>query len=479
MSSSPIEKTPRRLFTSQDSIENAQKSASSSTPSPDDNKTRNIDSENEWDSFRKEHNVHVELSGQKKNVFFNYRERFLNERLNDSLDDSFIGLSNSPLLHDSFVDSPGYKERNLKLADVDKGLEVIGRCLAKEQNVGWKEYWSFLGEFVDISSNEGLAKFEKYLETKQAEEDEPTVDLPIAVDPPKSFITERITSLVEASPVSAICRRFSNFQLTNWNNTANEAQDQRKQPSSPIAFHAYLCVEKSCQVFAKRLLKPIAQQPNNIVMINDSLTCELGRLKSLVCSYKEDIRFFGIDFKAAHSRFAHIIVSLLQSNDAVVIEKKCLDNFQNCLTQILNAKQKATTNATNANSGINKFSDMVSNKNELICLIKFLLKRLSDKNSSIKLETLTTEADCVDAWNAEEKCECEWVSTSTKPTKRNMKRKSDNCNKSSALFNEICDNKNAPQSNGNWDVDEENENYFVSIVSIVISWTCYLTFLFY
>lgn len=410
-------------------------------------------SENEWNGIGREHEVEIEFTGPKKNLFLNYRERILTTRLNDSLDDSLIGNHNSPTLNDSFVDSPGYKERNLKLADVDKGLEVIGRCLAKEQNVGWKEYWSFLGEFIDIGTTEGLAKFENYLQTKLAEKNKPAAERA----PPISILPNRVMSLVEASPVTSICRKFDKFQLTNLKISPNELQNEQKQPPSPTAFNAYICVEKSCQVFAKRLLKPILQQSNNIVMINDTLICELGLLKSLVCSYKEDPRFFGIDFRATHARFAHIIVSLLHTDDPDAVDKKCVADFQNCLTQILNAKQKTTANNGGSNGG-NNLSEVISDKNQLLCLIQFLLKRLSDKENLIKTETLTKETDCSDAWGAEEKCNCEWISTGNKNSKRNIKRKQ-------ILFSENCDNKLELRSNGDCDAADdfdENDSYFVS-----------------
>lgn len=403
----------------------------------------------------------------KKNSFLNYRERLLNDRFNDSLDDSTASLHNNSL-NESIIETPGFKERNLKLADVDKGLEVIGRGLAKDQNVGWMEYWSFMGEFVNIGTVTGLIKFENYLQQKIDAKMKPPA-LPIQ----KLSKAEKISVTVESSPMSTMCQSFNKFKLTRESNglklspfeghDQNQYQQQQQQsqqlrssstPSSPSAFHAYLCVEKSWQVYAKRLLKPITQQPTNIVMINDTLCSELNRLKSLVCSYKEDLRFFGIEFRASHSRFAHIIVSLLNEADVNANEKKCIDDFTNCLKQILQAKEKANNNITNTNNNNNGHAESISNTKQLICLIGFLLKRLADKNHLISPEILTTERDCVDAWCAEEKCDCEWINSINK-INRNIKRRHE--------LNHECDQIQSQPLMGNDEADNsDDELYMVS-----------------
>lgn len=54
----------------------------------------------------------------------------------------------------------------LRLQDTEKGLERVGRNLAEEYQVSWREYWSFLNDFADFRTTEGLMKLEKYLERK-------------------------------------------------------------------------------------------------------------------------------------------------------------------------------------------------------------------------------------------------------------------------------------------------------------------------
>ncbi|XP_015596881.1 ankyrin repeat and LEM domain-containing protein 2 isoform X2 [Cephus cinctus] len=54
----------------------------------------------------------------------------------------------------------------LRLQDTEKGLERVGRDLASEYKVPWKEYWPFINDFADMRCNEGLKMLEKYLENR-------------------------------------------------------------------------------------------------------------------------------------------------------------------------------------------------------------------------------------------------------------------------------------------------------------------------
>ncbi|KAK3877287.1 hypothetical protein Pcinc_017990 [Petrolisthes cinctipes] len=66
--------------------------------------------------------------------------------------------------HSRYPRSP--RVASLRIMDHEKGLERLGRDLAVEKGVAWREYWDFLGEFTNLASEEGLKKFEAYLRKK-------------------------------------------------------------------------------------------------------------------------------------------------------------------------------------------------------------------------------------------------------------------------------------------------------------------------
>ncbi|XP_071540750.1 ankyrin repeat and LEM domain-containing protein 2 homolog [Panulirus ornatus] len=58
------------------------------------------------------------------------------------------------------------RKASLRLTDQEKGLERLGRELAANKGFGWNEYWNFLGDFTNFTTDEGLLKLEDYLRKK-------------------------------------------------------------------------------------------------------------------------------------------------------------------------------------------------------------------------------------------------------------------------------------------------------------------------
>lgn len=391
-------------------------------------------------------NIPTNMNSAKKNLFRNYRDQSHEDSFNESL---ITGNTSSYVNDASICESPysvpGFRERNLKLADVDKGLEVIGRGLAKDNNIVWREHWSFLNEFVNIGTHDGLAKFERYLQDRLDER----------MKPPKFNICQTSQPNIATTPVTKICNKFTklNFVKDSTPNHDHQQQVRSSTPSSPVAFHAYICVEKSCQIFAKRLLKPIAENPNNIATINDVFHGELTRLKSLICSYKNDIRFFGIDFSATHARFAHMVIAFLKESD----DEQVIPIFGQTIKQILQTKEKALQNAIK-----NGMHDQIKNTSQFICLLEQLLKRLMDSSNLIFPEILTTEKECSEIWQDEYKCDCEWANVADGKHSRSIKRKPGKSHRTSGGFADFCAQINEMSLNVYDDtMDEDDDEVFM------------------
>ncbi|KAH3842859.1 ankyrin repeat and LEM domain-containing protein 2-like [Dreissena polymorpha] len=80
--------------------------------------------------------------------------------------------SNAGLFHKRWTTSPSQSPdkareyQHMKRSDCDKGLERIGRQLAAEMKIPWREYWEFLDQFVDLSTPQGLETLEGYFKKR-------------------------------------------------------------------------------------------------------------------------------------------------------------------------------------------------------------------------------------------------------------------------------------------------------------------------
>ncbi|XP_067949070.1 ankyrin repeat and LEM domain-containing protein 2-like [Watersipora subatra] len=132
--------------------------------------------------------------------------------------------------------------------DPFKGLEFVGRNLARDMQVPWAEYWDFLGCSVDIGQEEGLQQLEDYLKGLEAAEAD-SMDLgsgdkqcahsmQVHQSSHLGKSGSNSASEVIASPTTQLCEKFSTMSIHS--------------PSSPSLSRARC--ETSSQSTSSRLL---------------------------------------------------------------------------------------------------------------------------------------------------------------------------------------------------------------------------------
>ncbi|XP_017112899.1 ankyrin repeat and LEM domain-containing protein 2 homolog isoform X2 [Drosophila elegans] len=277
------------------------------------------------------------------------------------LDTSF-GLG-SVNLNDSF------RERSIKNSDIEKGLEMVGRELARKERWEWREYWDFLDTFVDLSSSDGLARLDAYLR-------------------------DRAERQAETACSSAATFDFDLLAIDD-----QQQPLLRKERDEAPFMTPYTCVEKSLQVFAKRIAKVLI---NKIGDTKETLLGELKRLKSLIASFKADARFLSVDFSKVHSRIANL-VALNVVNVAMKLQ----------ILQMLRTMRELLANER-------------GRELHLGCLCGSLLQSLEQATPTAAPppDSLKTEELCSAAWQTEQCCHCLWDASLSRQTSRRKRTKS-------------------------------------------------------
>ncbi|XP_068159186.1 ankyrin repeat and LEM domain-containing protein 2 homolog [Drosophila tropicalis] len=316
-------------------------------------------------------------------------------------------------LDDTWNDS--FLERHIKNSDIEKGLEVVGRQLAHHEQLEWREYWDFLDSFVDIATPDGLNCLESYLLEKSEQEQQT-----LLLQQQQQAQSERLTDqnlwnfaqldqyldLVadgldkELSSSSSTAAAAASGALTNITNNHKTTITTTTQVMTP-----YTCVEKSLQVFAKRITKTIINNIGNMVSINDTLLSELKRLKSLIVSFKDDSRFLTVDFSKVHSRIAHLVASYIAHSQEVSVAM--------CL-QLLQMLRKLLKLAGERREHL-----------ECVCAgLRSMLETTVSTAEAVSPDALKTEDLCSAAWEAEKSCACIWDANLSRKTSRRKRTES-------------------------------------------------------
>lgn len=293
-----------------------------------------------------------------------------------------------------------------RFRDPGKGLERLGKNLASENKIGWKEYWSFLDDFVDLASPEGLDLLEQHLAYRVASECSITPDLSFKGSP-----------VHDTSTISDLCREFQSWGI-NDHSYKEERKIKIKIPDkkpeiaernleffSKSELDPFSCVEKSCRVFAHRIANDILYllETESDNSTNVALHAQIKPLQSLITSYINDERFSDVNFSAVHSRLGVLIANRLKES------LKCEDEFKFVTRNIEIWLEKCGKTldyfSSDDESVINHRGAIVKKKStsekQTMCLLECILNGLTDDSPGL-------EMDCETIWKDSKVCECVW-----------------------------------------------------------------------
>ncbi|CAB3225478.1 unnamed protein product [Arctia plantaginis] len=318
-----------------------------------------------------------------------------------------------------------------RLRETTKGLETVGRTLAEQMKVGWKEYWPFLDTFTDLRTSEGLNLLENYLKTKyesacsfaysdscaqSQHADDLTLSrlsLSIQQSPPKDSTL---------SPVSELCVALKSCVISSdrphWRKTDPIRQRLCRQPNiklvngetPPPVNHTVsqlLCIERTCQVFAKRIADALTFSLNaEPETAGESLKSEAKHLQHTIFTYMDDERFQNIDFALIHSRLAQLAVYKLKQ------QTTDLDDVNNLLEFLI--KLRCPNDDIFSSDDERKPSYRGSSRAKMTyvidvhvrCLASFICEELTE-GEAVKAPAMS-EGECTELWTKASKCRCDW-----------------------------------------------------------------------
>jgi hypothetical protein len=318
---------------------------------------------------------------------------------------------------------------------------VCYRELAREFNVGWNEYWSFLDTFTNFASQDGLQKLEAYLKTRFQE----------AVHAVEGFLSvpsekgQNQSSDVETvSPVSDLCHAFKACSLSEGSPAKPLGQSETKTTSNVCSYHSgnaeggvedeallnvlqnsglspFLYVEKSCQVFGKRIFDGLRVAVHSTHIgdsVLDMLWPEIKHLQDLVRSFKDDSRFVSVDFNLIHSRIASVVVERCVELAYEELEFLVL-GLKSTLSSSYCSHSDEEDNISTSYHTAHRYAEDQRKKggeyNQIKCIATLILSALEQggttqqthRNSCATEDIhVQTEEECMGVWSDAVKCSC-------------------------------------------------------------------------
>ncbi|XP_044747761.1 ankyrin repeat and LEM domain-containing protein 2 homolog isoform X2 [Coccinella septempunctata] len=279
---------------------------------------------------------------------------------------------------------------SLKYKDPMKGLEILGKTLATQYDISWKEYWPFLDSFIDIASEEGLDLFENYLKER-------VLDVSTSMVSMNLENTTREKTSLNVSSITELCNAFQAIQLNSSSSSSSDSFQDELDSKISKNFSPFLGLERACQVFATRFSKNILNNgEKNLINILDA---EIKQLEIVILSYMNDNRFSEIDFSNVHCRLSYLIAQKLNSE---------LSIFEKIESLIEVCSQSFDCFSSDDESANFKDSAQVKNgtsiREQFLCLAHSILNHLN-QNLEPYCDNVT-EQDCVEIWGNLTSCPC-------------------------------------------------------------------------
>lgn len=277
-------------------------------------------------------------------------------------------------------------------------------------------------------------------------------------DPKKEIISEKAQKACPLSPISELCSAFKDISISdrcesrdkddlfeslsevvcamevkikdNQSYLSNKGPPRAEVESGGQAMlNPFLYVEKSCQVFATRIVNGIKaaiqcsldeiQCKAVATTITEILKPEVRCLQNLINSYKDDPKFASVNFQQVHSRIGMIVASKLLESLSEDDLKLVISSLERVLLP-----DPETVFSSDEEDNVDQYrkhrTSNTANVNHINCLVFSLYSALTSDGDSCNDDMLSekvkigpknlTEDEYDTLWSNIQECNCRWES---------------------------------------------------------------------
>ncbi|XP_059484390.1 ankyrin repeat and LEM domain-containing protein 2 homolog [Neocloeon triangulifer] len=268
-----------------------------------------------------------------------------------------------------------------RLSDFNRGLEREGRDLARMHNVKWKEFWPFLGFYIDLACLEGLTALEDYFKTK--------------------FNEQPISNGDALSPMTELCDSLRSVSISDrqFVDRTPPSRSIRRPPTDPpripeLTHNPLLYIEKTCQVLARRLADGLTHKfDKDRRTLKTFLHVEISNMQNIVLSFRSENQFTtSVDYSRVHSRIAALAKTYLKGQMSHDELKVLVASLQGIVTSDLDLSSDEEQDNTSERSSMMR--------EQMQCLGRMLVRSSTEVPQCDNVEWM---------WAQCQSCCCSWI----------------------------------------------------------------------